>query len=201
MKRLNRPFYVSEDAAPAKQRILMAALQLFVRDGVCETSIRDIAKVSGFTNPALFKHFASKDALAEYLFERCYLELLRLVQTASGSGATFRKKQRAVIEAYLAALDREPDTVIFVQDWLRHFWSRMPAAVRRHTILGEIQKLLEQGRSEGQVTKEIEIKLLATAWVGTMQQFARVRYFGDFDQPSDWMADSLEILLTKMVGS
>src|SRR6476660_5127476 len=96
-----RPFYVAEDDAPAKRRILETALELFVRDGLCETSVRDIAKASGFTNPALFKHFKSKDALARYLFERCYLELAELVSTAIASGRTFEARQRAIIDASL----------------------------------------------------------------------------------------------------
>ena len=200
MKSRARPFYVPEDAAPAKQKILMAALELFVRDGLCETGIRDIARVAGFTNPALFKHFAGKDALADYLFERCYLELFRLVQTAVRSGKTFEEKQRAVIEAYVAALDRDPNSVIFVQDWLRHFWPRMPADVRRHSILGEIRKLLEYGKREGAVAKNIDVNLLVTAWAGTLQQFARARYFGDFRQNRRQLVGPLEALLAKMVS-
>src|SRR6476469_11207674 len=96
-----RPFYVAEEDPPAKRKILVTALALFVRDGLCETSVRDIAKVSGFTNPALFKHFRSKDELARYLFERCYLELAELVSTAIASGRTFEARQRAIIDAYL----------------------------------------------------------------------------------------------------
>src|SRR5215470_11131011 len=120
-RRHTRPFYVSADDAPAKRKILVAALGLFVRDGLCETSVRDIAKASGFTNPALFKHFSSKDHLARYLFERCYLQLAQLVSSAIGSQHTFTGKQRAVIDAYLDALDRDPDSVLYVVDWLRYF--------------------------------------------------------------------------------
>ena len=136
------PFYLSEDDAPAKRRILVAALELFVRDGLCETSVRDIAKATGFTNPALFKHFHSKDDLARYLFERCYLELAGLVSRAIASGATFAEKQRAVIDAYLAALDRDANSVLYVQDLLRHFWPQMPDRVRRHSIVGDVRRLL-----------------------------------------------------------
>lgn len=199
MKVVERPFYVSEDAAPAKQKILIAALELFVKDGLCETSIRDIAEASGFTNPALFKHFAGKDALAHYLFERCYLELFRLVQTAARSTGTFKQRQRSLIEAYLAAMDRDANSVIFVQDWLRHFWPRVPDDVRRHSIIGEIKTMLASGRKEGVVTKEIDIDFLTTAWVGTMQQFARAKYFGDFRKNPHQLADSLEKLLTNLV--
>jgi AcrR family transcriptional regulator len=56
--------YLAHDDAPAKKKILTEALRLFVRDGLCETSIRDIARATGYTNPALFKHFASKERLA-----------------------------------------------------------------------------------------------------------------------------------------
>lgn len=195
-----KPFYISGDDPPAKRKILIAALEMFVRHGLCETSIRDIANATGFTNPALFKHFAGKDALAEYLFERCYLELFRLVQFAVRSGKSFPERQHALVMGYLGALDRDPYTVIFVQDWLRHFWSRMPADVRRCSILGEIRALLASGRREGAVTKEIDIDLLTTAWVGILQQFARARYFGEFRQDSKRLAEYLEKLLTKLVG-
>jgi AcrR family transcriptional regulator len=193
-----RPFYVSEEDAPAKRKILVTALALFVRDGLCETSVRDIAKASGFTNPALFKHFRSKDDLARYLFERCYLELAELVSNAIASGATFAAKQRAVIDAYLAALDRDANSVLYVQDGLRHFWPKMDDRVRRHSIVGDVRRLLEKGRDEGTVTDDIDINLLTTAWLGTLQQFARFRYFGEFKQPAGALADGLDGLLTRM---
>ena len=194
------PFYVSSDDAPAKKKIIIAALDLFVRDGLCETSIRDIAAASGFTNPALFKHFASKDALASYLFERCYLEIFRLVANAIASGETFVMKQRAVVHAYMAALDRERNALLYVQENLRHFWLRMPARVRKHSILGEVRKLLEAGQSEGTVASDVDIGLLTTAWVGTLQQFARARYFGDFNQTSTELEAALEHLLLRMLA-
>ena len=200
MRTYPQPFYISGDEPAAKRKILIAALELFVRDGLCETSIRDIANASGFTNPALFKHFSGKNALAEYLFERCYLELFRLVQDAVRSSKSFQESQRALIRAYLAALDRDPYSVIFVQGWLRHFWPKMPAEVRRHSILGEIRALLASGRSKGAVTKEIDVDLLTTAWVGMLQQFARARYFGEFHQDSNRLAEHLDKLLTKLVG-
>jgi len=194
----NRPFYVSAKDAPAKRRILVTALALFVRDGLCETSVRDIAKASGFTNPALFKHFRSKDDLARYLFERCYLELADLVSNAIASRTTFAAKQRAVIDAYLAALERDSNSVLYVQEGLRHFWPKMPDRVRRQSIVREIRGLLQIGRAEGRVADEIEIDLLTTAWLGTLQQFARFRYFGEFTQPTRALADALDTLLTKM---
>jgi AcrR family transcriptional regulator len=199
MKETPRPFYVSSEDAPAKQKIVIAALDLFVRDGLCETSIRDIAKASGFTNPALFKHFSGKDALASYLFERCYLELYNLVIRAIQSGDTFAIKQHAVIGAYMTALDQDRNAVLYVQENLRQFWPKMPASFRKHSILGEVRRLIELGRSEGVVTATLDAGLLTVAWIGTLQQFARAQYFGEFKSSSRVIATTLEDLLTKML--
>jgi AcrR family transcriptional regulator len=193
------PFYVLPDDAPAKRKILIAALDLFVQDGLSETSVRDIAAATGFSNPALFKHFPSKAALADYLFERCYLQLFQLIAEAQKSSEKFRARQRAIIEAYMNALDHDPNALLFVQENLRHFWPRMTPEVRQHSILAQVRTLLDQGRSQGKVTREVDLGLLTAAWIGTLQQFARARFFGEFKQPSKEIVAALENLLTKMV--
>ena len=48
----------------------------------------------------------------------------------------------------------------------------MPERVRRRSIVGDVRRLLETGRREGSVTCDIDIELLTTAWLGTLQQFA-----------------------------
>ena len=199
MKKPRTPFYILSGDAPAKRKILTAALDLFVRDGLSETSVRDIAQATGYTNPALFKHFPSKAALAEYLFERCYLELFRLVAEAGKAGQTFRVRQRAIIVAYMKALDNDRNALLYVQENLRHFWPRMPAAVRKYSILAHVRTLLDEGRSQGVVTDEVDLGLLTAAWIGTLQQFARARFFGEFTQPSKKILATLENLLTRMV--
>jgi len=66
------PFYIREDDPPAKRQVLRAAMKLFSERGLAATSIRDIARESGYTNPALYKHFASKEEMALHLFETCH---------------------------------------------------------------------------------------------------------------------------------
>ena len=120
---------------------------------------------------------------------------------STASNNCFALKQRAAIDAFLGALDREMDSVLYVQETLRHLWPKMPERVRKHSILGEVRKLLEAGRKEGVVTTAIDIQLLTNAWLGTLQQFARMRYYGEFQQPSSTMATALEELLSKMTAA
>ena len=77
------PFYIDPDDPAGKKGILREGLRLFAENGLSATSIRDIAAATGLTNPALYKHFKTKDDLARTLFERSYSELLKRLVIAS----------------------------------------------------------------------------------------------------------------------
>ena len=49
---------------PSKRMILKEALRLFAQRGIDAVTVRDIGNRAGYTNAALFKFFATKDALA-----------------------------------------------------------------------------------------------------------------------------------------
>ena len=57
MSSKSHPFFVAEGDPPAKRAILETALDLFAERGVDSVTVRDIAARTGFTNPALFRHF------------------------------------------------------------------------------------------------------------------------------------------------
>jgi AcrR family transcriptional regulator len=99
---LPQAFYLSPDDPPAKRTILQAALRRLVRDRLCETSIRAIAADAGYANPALFKHFASKEALALYLLEQCHRRYAAAIGAAIRLGGPFAANARAVLERFAA---------------------------------------------------------------------------------------------------
>src|SRR4051812_28733483 len=50
-------------AKDRKLAIVKAALPLFARKGFAETTTKDLAKAAGVSEPLLYKHFPSKEAL------------------------------------------------------------------------------------------------------------------------------------------
>lgn len=50
-------------AKARKQQIVKAALPLFARKGFAETTTKDLARAAGVSEPLLYKHFPSKEAL------------------------------------------------------------------------------------------------------------------------------------------
>jgi AcrR family transcriptional regulator len=55
-----------------KERVLRAALDLFAKRGFDQVTIRDIGDAAGVTNPALYRHYPSKEELGVDLYRRCY---------------------------------------------------------------------------------------------------------------------------------
>ena len=159
------PCYLAPDDAPAKKKILTEALRLFVRDGLCETSIRDIARATGYTNPALFKHFASKERLALHLFEQCYLNLFQAIERAMSGQRWYAAKQHALIASYLEMLDADRDALLYVQDNLRHFWPMMPGRVKRSSIVGQVQALLA-ARARRRRGDQMRSRSTSWSWAG-----------------------------------
>src|SRR5665213_988977 len=58
-------------AQDRKQAIVKAALPLFARQGYAETTTKDLAKAAGVSEPLLYKHFPSKEALYLEIHNSC----------------------------------------------------------------------------------------------------------------------------------
>jgi AcrR family transcriptional regulator len=101
-----------------RDRIEKAAIRLFVRKGVAETTVRDIARAVGISEGALYRHFTSKEELVWQAFERHYVEFAaRLAALAAGEPTT-RGKVGAMIHGFCRAHDENQELfrfLLFVQ--------------------------------------------------------------------------------------
>src|SRR4249919_1763993 len=136
------PFYVPEDDPPAKRQILRAAMKLFSERGLDGTSIRDIAEESGYTNPALYKHFAGKEQLAVHLFETCHRRLWTKCNAAIAAADNFDDKLEGYVGQILALVDEHPEAMAFLSDSARVLWPKAGPAVRRQTMIGLARSLM-----------------------------------------------------------
>jgi AcrR family transcriptional regulator len=172
-------FLLAESDPPSKREIMRCALSLFVRDGLSGASIRAIARAGGYTNPALYKFFPTKDALALHLFERCYAHLLARIEASQAAAAPFRARLEALVRAYAALLEESLEAVLYVDETLRTLWPRLPAAARKRSLLGLLRGLVDAGRREGAVAAGTDAELAVALLVGTMAQVARMAYFDE----------------------
>jgi AcrR family transcriptional regulator len=174
--------YAEPGDAPGKRAILCAAIDLFASKGVDGTSIRDIGESSGLTNPALFRHFAGKESLGSYLFERIFRRFRSSLPEIDSS--PFSPQLAATLAAYLRFFDEDLRAALFFQDSLRRFWPQLPASLRRRSLIAHMRALLDVGVSQGIVDPNEDLQLLQTATLGFLAQFARQLYFKETASPA-----------------
>lgn len=191
----------SSDDSPAKQAILHEGLRLFVRDGLCETSLRDIAEATGYSNTVLYKFFESKDALAIHIFEQCYNALIQGVSNSFSSRHSFSEDLEALVESYVQFLDRSLDSVLYVHENLRFFWPQVDKKTRSVPLIGLLANWIGKGKMEGVINSDESTDLLVSLVVGFLGQFARMLYFQECEPPAfHWKKEIGELLSKALIG-
>ena len=177
-------FYISENDPKAKREILRAAMKLFSVNGLAATSIRDIAKESRFTNPALYKHFASKEGLALYLFETCHGKVWTSCAAALASAEDFSGKLNAYVSQWLALQDAHPDVLAFLYDSARVLWPKACECVRRQTMIGLARSLVAESPLARRGASGGDLDLAAAMLQGTLSELFRMIQVGVVDGPA-----------------
>lgn len=190
-------FYISPDDSPAKRRIMQDGLHLFATHGLSATSIRDIAAATGYSNPALYKHFESKDALAITLFERSYREMAQQVALATRRVDGFELKFSNYVSSFAKFYDSCPDAAIFVSDNLATLWPQVATAFQGQTIVTYTRELLSLGKKEGFVSNDISLPLQLILVTGMLNQTIRQLFLGELAGPASVHCGEVEKILRK----
>jgi AcrR family transcriptional regulator len=191
------PFYVQENDPPAKREILRAAMKLFSQRGLAATTIREIAKESGYTNPALYKHFVSKDELALYLFETCHRRLWTRCHAAIAGTKSFDEKLASYVGAVLALVDEHPEAMAFLSENARVLWPQAGPTVRRQTMIGLARSLMSSAPRASGRRSAIHPDIAAASLQGTLAELARMIHVGAVDGPAVRWAPELVKLFRK----
>jgi AcrR family transcriptional regulator len=170
------------------------SLRLFSAHGVDGVTVRDIAAASGFTNPALFRHFASKESLAQALYVECYRELADILR--DDSPPNFEEWLRAALEEIV----RRPDAVNYVLEHLRRQFPGLPADLRKDNLPSLVRRRLVRERDAGRMRADIDVPLTSILVLGTLAQLARAAHFapGSMDAPKN--AQAITALLMQGIG-
>jgi AcrR family transcriptional regulator len=197
MKNTSQPFFVAEGDPPAKRAILAAALDLFAEHGVDGVTVRDIAARTGFTNPALFRHFAGKEELAFALFETCYRRVAAAISHAERESAGLR----GVVGAVLHLVEENPAAFHYVLENLRRYFRALPPEVRAASILGTFRRLVAAEAATGSLRGDTHPDLAVAILIGTLGQVARMAHFGELPQRPTALADELWSVLHRGLGA
>lgn len=186
----------AEAFPPAKRAILAESLKLFATRGVDAVSVRDIAAATGFSNPALFRHFVSKDDLARTLFEGCYRRLADALHAAASLGGL-----QAWLDAALAEIEAGPEAVHFVLENVRRYWPNLPDDLKDRNLPALARGMLEAEQAAGRVRPDLDTSVAAMVVLGTLGQVARSAHFREAELQPSALAETLAVLLLRGFGA
>jgi len=171
--------------------MLDAAMQCFARQGYDGTRVKHIAERAGVSDGALYRHFHSKEELAQRLYAQTMGTYSRMLQEAAQASDSIRRRLEGCLKAGLALYRANPDAMTF-------------AVLRQHTFMPNLPKdflfpiqIVEGVVREGQEKAEIRAgdpKLLAAIYSGCLLRpiiVSQLAATGSFDLLNDTSQDNV----------
>jgi AcrR family transcriptional regulator len=162
--RLGRP--PKHEDRNTRERILDAAIELFARQGIAGTSLRQIAQAVGIKESAIYAHFEGKEALCPAIFAQfgppaaIVDELLASDPSAvaqSRPEGVLREMARRVIARW-----NEPRARLFLSLALREGMGGSAALMRpaKQHILEQLTPIMQQWMEQGWIRKDFGPEVL-----------------------------------------
>jgi AcrR family transcriptional regulator len=150
-----------------KPEVVDAALTLFMRKGIKATTTRDIALRAGISEGTIYRHFDSKEELAEVVFEESLVYFARFLKGYLKNSREPREMLEAYIEGMFEFGRREQRRYAFIMsahqtELKRHSRERMKPKQM-------LAKILQLGQRRG-VFRKIDVQLVCAMVMGTIMQ-------------------------------
>ena len=170
---MNKPLSASRLASPLRRAsTVQAVLDLAAVRNPAEITTGAIAEHMQITQGALFRHFATKEAIWQAVMEWVAERILARVDAAAQSAHSPLAALEAVFHAHIDFVAEHPGVPrILFGELQRAEDSPAKRAVR--TLLrqysGRLQTLIEQGQSQGEVAPDVDPAAVAALFVGMIQ--------------------------------
>ncbi|WP_104203423.1 TetR/AcrR family transcriptional regulator [Billgrantia saliphila] len=162
-------------AEARRELTVQAVIELSAGDDPATITTTDIAKHMQVTQGALFRHFASKDAIWEAVIDWIETRVMQRLETAAAQADGPLAALRAMFLAHADFIVVHPGVPRLLVGQLQH--SRpTPARRRVHALLGtyqqRIERLLIQAREAGELREGLDIASAAVQFIGILQGLA-----------------------------
>lgn len=158
----------AEDSAETKARLLDAAIQLYARHGVVETSVQEIVGYAGLTKGALYHHFKSKAHLLEAVHDQFFSEQIRRLKKICSEVSDQRVAVAdAIVSMFSGVVEFRSGVALFM-----HEYPKLPdeifAAVRaqRDEFESLLVGLIEDGIEAGVFRTSSHPQIIAFGIIG-----------------------------------
>src|SRR5262245_32326893 len=117
-----------------RERILQAALELFVEQGYFNTNVPDISKRSRCSVGSIYHHFLNKEEIASQLYRDGIQQFRQALAAAIDTNATLDKTIRTLVVAFLGFAENHHLLSRYL--WLARHTEFLSNKVAQPTVVG-----------------------------------------------------------------
>ena len=153
-----------ENEKEVRERLLAAALELFVRKGYAATSVREIVAAAGVSKPALYYYFENKEGIYLELMNGIFALFKEVVDQTIVSHGTFRERIICFADMIFAGMQENTEAVRLIYAVVFGPPQGTPYFPHDHyftTMLAIVGDMLREGMAAGEFR---EIPLDDAAW-------------------------------------
>lgn len=180
-----------------KEKIKREALTLFVKNGVDGTGVREIAKASGITEGAIYRHFKGKDELVWKLFGESYVAYAEKLDALQNGQVGTAAKLDAMVRGFCDFYDE--DEVLFRFLLLVQHGQLDNVTDTMRTPVQVVAEVIDAGIRNGEVDYADSIAATA-AVLGIVLQTATFKIYGRLPGTLKSRADALVTACNGAIG-
>lgn len=163
-----------------RERIVDAALELFVSQGVAATTTRDIAQAAGIAEGTIYRHFESKEALATDIFLTGFVPLGKALVDLDRQQGTMLEKLERMAGHFYRLFDADPKLWIYIMTYQTGPQSKVPEGTP--TPYSMMLILLTEAIAKGELAN-LEPHLGTQILLGMILQPATGVVYGEIGMP------------------
>ena len=158
----------ADGKARVRAELLSAARRLFARQGVADTTMDDIARLAGVSRPTVFNYFPSKNLLLAALVHEMESRFLKLIEAQFDTPGTAAQRIAALFGWTAGRVEESAElSRVLIGASETTFGAAPDSAVRTERTHQAFKRVLDQGRREGNVRRDVPTQVLAEIVGGT----------------------------------
>ena len=179
-------------------KVMRSAIHLFVKKGIHGTTIKDIAHRAGVAEGSLYRHFASKDALAWHLFSVHLNEFTAELMANVYPLASARERIARFVAVSFSAYEQDPElyTYLILQEHTELVKYPHTAAHPGHVVT----KIIEDGQQSGEIRKG-DPMVLGSLFVGGVIRVCVVKMYGNIQKDLKAYSTEVAAMIWKMLSA
>jgi len=186
-----------------QKEIIEASIRLIAEGGIQELTIKNLSRAIGISEPALYRHFQSKQAILQGLLGFFADDSRAVFERVAGSDLPAREKLHAVLTAHFDQFAKYPpfSAVLFSEEIFQND-GVLAEGVLAIMDNGQscLRKIVRQGMAAGELRKDLPAEHLVVVIMGalrlTVTKWRLSKYGFDLRREGNSLWESIRALVS-----